>query len=80
VVVCLLATPATIHERTRHNRNRPLLEVDNPEGRIEAMLKAREPFYREAGTQILTDHRPLADVAMHVSRVYQREAREFRRK
>lgn len=80
VVVCLLANPATIHERTRHNRSRPLLEVDDPERRIEAMLKVREPFYREAGTQILTDNRPLADVAMHVNRVYQRESREFGRK
>lgn len=80
VVVCLLATPATIHERTRHNRNRPLLDVDDPEGRIGAMLKVREPFYRQAGTQILTDHRSLADVAVHVSRVYQRESREFSRK
>lgn len=80
VVVCLLANPATIHERTRHNRNRPLLEVDDPEGRIEAMLQVREPFYRKAGTQILTDHRPLTDVAMHVNRIYQRESREFDRK
>lgn len=80
VVVCLLANPETIHERTRHNRNRPLLEVDDPIGRIRTMLEAREPFYREAGTQILTDHRPLVDVALHVSRVYQRESREFDRK
>lgn len=80
VVVCLLATPDTIHERTRHNRNRPLLEVDDPVGRIRAMLEAREPFYREAGTQILTDHRPLTDVALHVNRIYQRESREFDRK
>ncbi len=80
VVVCLLATAETIYERTKHNRNRPLLEVDDPQGRIEAMLKAREPFYRKAGTQILTDHRPLPDVALHVKRIYQREAREFGRK
>jgi shikimate kinase len=79
VVVCLLASPETIFERTRSNQNRPLLNVSNPQAKIAEMLKEREPFYRMAGTQILTDHRSMIEVAMHVSRVYLREAREFRR-
>lgn len=77
VVVCLQASAQTIHERTRSNQNRPLLNVDDPEARIAAMLREREPFYRRAGTQILTDHRTLPEVAAHVGRVYLREAREF---
>jgi len=79
VIVCLLASPETIFERTCSNRNRPLLDVADPLERIGAMLSEREPIYRMAGTQILTDHRSLIEVAMHVSRVYLREAREFDR-
>ena len=79
VVVCLIASPETIYERTKSNRNRPLLNVADPLERIGAMLSEREPIYRTAGTQILTDHRALIEVAMHVSRVYLREAREFDR-
>ena len=78
VIVCLLASAETIYERTKSNRNRPLLDVADPLERIGAMLSDREPYYRDAGTQILTDHRSLIEVAMHVSRVYLREAREFR--
>ena len=79
VLICLLASAETIHERTRSNQNRPLLNVENPEERIAAMLKERDPYYRESGTQILTDHRTLLEVVAHVCRVYQREAREFER-
>jgi shikimate kinase len=78
VVVCLLASPDSIFERTKSNRNRPLLNVPDPRAKIAEMLETREPFYRRAGTQILTDHRSMIEVAMHVSRVYLREAREFR--
>lgn len=80
VVVCLLASPETIYERTKSNRNRPLLDVADPLERIGDMLCEREPIYRMAGTQILTDHRPLIEVAMHVSRVYLRESRELERR
>jgi len=79
VVVCLLASPEMIYERTRSNANRPLLNVPDPMDRIRSILKERAPYYRMAGTQILTDHRPLTEVVLHVSRVYSREAREFLR-
>ncbi|MEZ5278182.1 MAG: shikimate kinase [Opitutaceae bacterium] len=79
VLVCLQASAGTIHERTRSNQNRPLLNVENPEERIAAMLREREPYYRASGTQILTDHRTLLEVVAHVCRVYQREARDFER-
>lgn len=78
VVIVLTATPETILRRTESNRNRPLLNVENPRERIQAMLEAREPVYRVAGTQVLTDFRSLSEIVGHVQRVYQREAREFR--
>lgn len=74
VVICLYATVPTILRRTRGNRNRPLLEVDDPEGRIRELLAKREPFYRRAGTLVLTDNRALTDVVEHLKRIYQREA------
>ncbi|BET68744.1 shikimate kinase [Opitutales bacterium ASA1] len=77
VVICLTASAETIIQRTANNRNRPLLNVDDPAARIREMLMRREPLYREAGTQVLTDHRPLPEIVAHVQRVYLREAREF---
>lgn len=77
VIVCLTARPETILARTQSNKARPLLNVADPLGRITELLAVREPIYRAAGTQVLTDHRPLGEIVAHVQRVYLREAREF---
>lgn len=79
VVVCLTARPETILIRTQSNKARPLLDVADPLGRIRDLLATREPVYRAAGTQVLTDLRPLGEIVAHVQRVYLREAREFRK-
>ena len=77
VVVCLHASLETVLARTSRNRNRPLLEVENPEKRIRTLYAAREPIYRRAGTMVLTDSRPLGDIVAHVVRIWQRDARDF---
>jgi len=79
-VVCLLATPQTIYDRVKGNRKRPLLNVEDPLGKIEELLKEREPIYRKAGTEVLTDGRSIADVAAHVVRVYRAESRSWQPK
>lgn len=77
VVVCLHASLETVLARTSRTRNRPLLEVDNPEERIRTLYAAREPVYRRAGTMVLTDSRPLGDIVTHVVRIWRRDARDF---
>lgn len=77
IVICLHASLETVLARTSRSRNRPLLEVENPEERIRTLYAAREPVYRRAGTMVLTDSRPLGDIAAHVVRIWQRDAREF---
>lgn len=79
VVVCLHATLETILARTSRQRNRPLLDVENPEERIRTLYSAREAIYMRSGTLILTDARPLNDIAAHVIRVWRRDARDFAR-
>jgi shikimate kinase len=77
VVICLHASLETVLARTARNRTRPLLDVENPEERIKTLYAAREAIYRQSGTLILTDARPLSDIVAHVIRVWRREAREF---
>jgi shikimate kinase len=77
VVVCLHASLETILARTARHRNRPLLLVEDPEERIRTLYAAREAIYRRSGTMVLTDSRPLADIAAHVIRVWRRDARDF---
>ena len=77
VVVCLHASLATVLDRTSRHRHRPLLNVEDPAERIRTLYAAREPVYRNAGTVILTDGRPLGEVVAHVLRMWRREATDF---
>ncbi len=79
IVVCLHASLETILARTARHRNRPLLDVENPEERIRTLYAAREAIYRQSGTLILTDSRPLSDIVAHVVRTGRREAADFAR-
>ena len=74
VVICLHASIETILRRTAGNRHRPLLNVEDPEARVRHLYAQREPLYRQAGTMILTDGRPMHDIVNHVWRTYKREA------
>jgi len=79
VVICLHATVETILRRTAGSRQRPLLNVEDPEKRIRDLYAVREPIYRRSGSVILTDNRPQIDVVQHVLRVYRRDAIDFLR-
>ena len=80
VVVCLFASTETIVERTSRNKNRPLLNVPDPERRVRELLAEREPIYMNAGTCITTEGRSITEVVRHLLRVYRSAAREYRQK
>jgi shikimate kinase len=80
VIVCLHASIETILARTSRQGERPLLSVPDPAERARALWAEREPIYRAVGTLVLTDSRPLRDIAAHVVRVWHREAAEFVRR
>jgi shikimate kinase len=47
VVIYLRGTPEHLYERTRHDRNRPLLQTDNPLAKLRELYRQRDPLYRE---------------------------------
>lgn len=47
LVVYLNAPPTLLYERTRHDRNRPLLRVADPLGKLNELYRERDPLYRE---------------------------------
>lgn len=53
IVIYLDVPTQVLFERTRHDRNRPLLQVENPRQRIEELYRARDPLYRETAHIIL---------------------------
>ena len=60
-VVYLRASVKDLLNRTRHDKNRPLLQTADPRGRLNELFELRDPLYREAahvtidtGSQSLT--------------------------
>lgn len=53
IVVYLNVPTQILWERTRNDRNRPLLQVPNPRERIENLYRERDPLYREVADIIV---------------------------
>jgi shikimate kinase len=53
IVVYLHAPPEILYERTRHDRNRPLLQVDDPLAKLRLLYEQRDPIYREVAHLVI---------------------------
>jgi shikimate kinase len=53
LVVYLRVLPLLLYERTRHDRNRPLLQVADPLARLEELYGQRDPLYREVADVVI---------------------------
>ena len=66
-VVYLAATPQVLHERTRHDRNRPLLQVDDRLEVLQNLHKLRDPLYRETAHLVVEiNHGSAAQVVRRI--------------
>jgi shikimate kinase len=67
VVIYLYATLDQLFERTRRDKNRPLLQTDNPRERLEEMMAIRDPLYREVADMVVhTDDRSIRSVIKEI--------------
>ena len=54
-------------KRTCRDRNRPLLQTDDPRGRLAALMAEREPLYREIADLVIeTDGKRVQDVVKQI--------------
>lgn len=68
-VVYLRASVAQQLERTGKDKNRPLLQTENPLAKIKELIKIREPLYRETAHLIIdTSRRSPRSVSSEISR------------
>jgi shikimate kinase len=67
-IVVYLYTPVEIQlQRTYRDKNRPLLQVENPEQKLRDLLKARDPLYREVAHHIIETNQGAArDLAQKI--------------
>jgi shikimate kinase len=54
VVVYLSASVDDLWHRTRHDRNRPLLQTQDPKAKLAELLVQRDPLYREIADIVVT--------------------------
>lgn len=60
-IVIYLHTPVELQlQRTHRDKNRPLLQVENPEQRLKDLLTTRDPLYREVAHHIVETHQGAA--------------------
>lgn len=60
-VVYLHAPPKELWERTRRDKNRPLLRTEDPRARIEELYAIRDPLYREIADIVVESGRQSAN-------------------
>jgi shikimate kinase len=64
-VVYLNVPPTMLYERTRHDRNRPLLQVADPLARLEELYAIRDPLYRDAAHFVVNGSHLVASGIVH---------------
>ena len=57
IVAYISVDPKTLYERTRHDRNRPLLQVADPLQKLTELNAIRDPLYRKVATCIVDGNR-----------------------
>ena len=63
-VVYLRASLDDLWQRTRHDRNRPLLQTSDPRAKLEELFAQRDPLYQEVAALIVdTGNQSLANLA-----------------
>ncbi|MEO5356682.1 MAG: shikimate kinase [Nitrospirae bacterium YQR-1] len=67
LIVCLMATPETILQRTKGTTDRPLLKVENPYERIKELLAQRSACYRSADIAVETDGKSPVVIAQEIT-------------
>ena len=70
VLICLQARPDVIYKRVKNNKDRPLLNVENPQVKIEELLRIRRPYYQKANYIIETDNLSVQQVAQEVKSIF----------
>jgi shikimate kinase len=63
-VIYLRAQPRYLWQRTRHDKNRPLLQTADPLGRLEELYALRDPLYREVADLVVDTGRQSLAVLM----------------
>ncbi|GBG13915.1 shikimate kinase [Novimethylophilus kurashikiensis] len=67
IVVYLRASVDELWHRTRGDRNRPLLQTENPRERLQTLFSQRDPLYREIADLVIdTGGQPVTSIVTQI--------------
>lgn len=66
-VLYLRATPEDLWRRLRHDTRRPLLQVDDPQGKLRELFAERDPLYREVAQFTVDTGRPSVSTLVNMA-------------
>ena len=69
IIFYLKASPKVIYQRIKKQKNRPLLDVANPQAKITELIKKRTPLYQQADYTVDSND---ADINVAVGKILQR--------
>lgn len=76
IVIYLHCSPEQQYRRTSHDRNRPLLQTDDPLQRLRDLMAVRDPLYRETADLVVsTEKRSAATVVKEIVRLLEERGR-----
>jgi len=64
IVIYLKASAHDLWQRTRHDRNRPLLQTENPYARLVELFQQRDPLYRQVSDIVVQSGKQSAHTLM----------------
>ncbi|MDE2131439.1 MAG: shikimate kinase AroK [Betaproteobacteria bacterium] len=74
-VIYLRACTEDLWQRTRHDRNRPLLQTEDPKARLRQLYEERDPLYREVAHIILdTAHQSVQKLVTQLEAEIERQS------
>ncbi|MDR5780497.1 shikimate kinase AroK [Caballeronia sp. LZ065] len=66
IVIYLRANPHDLWQRTRRDKNRPLLQTEDPRGKLEALFQSRDPLYHETAHFVVETGRPTVNALVNM--------------
>ena len=80
-VVYLKSSPDALYRRLRHDKTRPLLQVDDPLQKLKDLYAVRHPLYRMVAHHVLETGRPsVATLVNHIAMQWEQQAFQNRAK
>ena len=64
IVIYLKASVHDLWQRTRHDRNRPLLQTGNPHAKLTELFQQRDPLYRQVSDIVIQSGKQSAHALM----------------